>query len=174
MKNYIRKTCLFLLVVPTLFSCGSLGDVSIGLGDGLKENDAVRVDFTLPKALKQGTKMNFKFYAEKDVEFAPSYSFSIFDVDPLTNESYHESVLISFDKEKLESLKKDDGSYGDYTVELLFSNLDNYFQNSSDKIGSYFVFHTSDWTRNEITKYSSFLFKYTYSNNEVSLFDAYE
>lgn len=174
MKKIIKKVSLSLLVAPILFSCGSLGDVSMGIGDGNKENDSIRVDFTLPSSIKTDTKVSFKFYAEKDIEFAPSYFFSLFDVDPLFNESYKESVLISFDKEKLEILKQDNGNYGDYTVELLFSNLDNYFLKTDDKKDAYFVFHTSDWARGEITKYSSWHFKYTYSNDNVSLFDAYE
>jgi len=170
MKKIIKNTLPSLLFIPMLLSCGSLAEVSMGIGNALEENSAIRVDFSLPNSIKSDTKINFKFYAEKNIAFAPSYSFSIFDIDPLRSESYHESVLINFEKEKMESLKKDDGNYGNLNIEVLFSNPENYFAKTEDKKEIYFVFHTSDWSRKDITKYSAWGFQYTYSNDTVSLF----
>ena len=169
MNKIIRALSVFMFA-PMLFACAEDSQTWMKIGDGKKENDSVCVEFALPSTIKKDTKVDFKFSAEKDIEFASSYFFSVFDVDPLTSDSYNETTLIHFTKDKLENLKKDDGSYGDYAVSFTFSNLENAFPKVAEGKGNiYFVFHTDDWSRGEISKYSSLNFTYSYSGENVAI-----
>lgn len=145
------------------------------IGDAKIDNDAVVVEFSLPDTLREKDKIKFKFSAEKDAVFAPTYTFGIFDVDPLKSPSYNEIVLIHFENQKFKDLKKEDGSYGDYVIEYTFQDLTDLFPKTEEeeKIG-YFVFHREDWSRREITKYSSFAYKYSYSGNAVKISSIYD
>lgn len=158
-----------------LFSCGGTSDINMALGNGNVEDDAVHVIFSLPDTLNKDSKISFKFTAEKDVTFSTSYSFSIFDVNPLTSDSYHETTLISFSSEELKTRKKENGTYGDYIVEYTFSDLNALFPKNDNNSGTgHFVFHRDDWTRREITTYSSWGYKYSYTGESVKIASIYD
>jgi len=166
--NKIIRSLSVLMFVPMLFACAEDSKTWMRIGDGKKENDSVCVEFSLPSTIKKDTKVSFKFSAEKNVEFASSYFFSVFDVDPLLSDSYNETSLVSFTKDKLENLKKDDGSYGDYLVDVIFSDLERAFPKQAEGKGNvHLVLHTDDWSRGEISKCSSMKFTYSYSGENV-------
>ena len=60
--------CAFLLIVLllSLVACGGY-EVSLGIGDGSKENDAVRVEYKIAETLTDGYVLKGSFTAESAI-----------------------------------------------------------------------------------------------------------
>lgn len=159
----LLAACLFLA------GCGEQYEVSIGIGDGSKENGAVRVNYQIDGTISDGYIIVGNFTAESAADLDRTFVFSVCDADPLTASSYHERGLFSLRGSDLAALQKGDGSYGPLEFHIELAHLADYFTETDTAATVYFAFHVEGAARGDSTAISSSRYTYTYTSGKVTL-----
>lgn len=167
MKKIINF-CLLLMLMFTLVGCGNKYEVSIGIGNGNVEDDAVNVNYVINDKITDNYVIKGNIKVESKAVLDESYVFSISTIDPLMNDNFEEHVLLSVRKSDLEALKTKSG-YDPFKFEINLGNLESLFPKDSKTNKIYLVFHKENWTRGDIFTYGYSTYTYEWKNNKVLL-----
>ena len=163
MKNKIIKTLL--LSSAMLCSCGgnSKVDGTFYLGDGFTKRNAVLLNYSISKTLEDGATLSGSISVQENTVIANSYTLAYTSTSPLAgSSSYMENVLCQWSKDLIEANK--DGVKFDLTL-----NLKSVFPSTTEEGTVYFVLHTGDWKREDLTTYGYTDFKYSWNDGKVNL-----
>lgn len=170
MKRILTVLSLCLLAAGLfLAGCGDRYEVSIGIGDGSRKNDNVRVNYQIDGIISDGYTIVGNFTAESEADLGRTFVFSVCDGDPLTASSYSEKILFTLKGSDLAALRKDDGGYGPLEFRIELSRLADYFTETDTAATVYFSFHVEGAARGDSTAISSSRYTYTYTNGKVTL-----
>ncbi len=143
-------------------------ELTLSIGDGMVENDAVKLIFGLNNTI--GPDFVFEGYltAEKDAVIKDEYVFTYSHDDPLlSDDTYIESTIFKWNKTDIDASKSGD-SYG----ELKFKSevdLENTFPKDLETKTVYFVFHATDWNRDKITEFGYTEYNYEWKDDKVNI-----
>lgn len=165
-----KIVCAFLLgvLLLSLVACGGY-DVSLGIGDGSKENDAVRVEYKIAETLTDGYVLEGAFTAESAADLNREFVFALSSADPLFTSNYTEQVLFSVKGSEIAATRKADGTYGKVAFRVEFTKLSNYFAETETETKVYLVLHEQGAERGDITRWGSSAYQYTSTGGKVKL-----
>lgn len=171
MKKFFKSfLAAFIAVIALAFAaCGSKYEVSLGIGDGSKENDAVRVNYTLDDKIENGYELKCKVSAEKAAYLNRDFVFAIASSDPVfSSGNYSETVLFTVKGSELAAKKKDDGSFGDLQINVKFEDLSKYFEQTESEKEFHFVLHEegAEWSA---TTWNESAYTYTFDGTKVKI-----
>jgi hypothetical protein len=159
-KRFIR--CCLASSIFLLTGCSTNIDSTLYLGVG--NNQTAMVKYTLGSEMKDSYTISGSFQLLTGATLQ-DYSLNYTSNNVWKDSSYEEHSLAIFHKEDLEKLKD-----GDSYTALSFTssiNLVNVFP--KDKTKTYFVVHTSDWSRSDATTYNCSEWNYTWESDTVKL-----
>lgn len=171
MKKFLKSFLAAAVAVIALAfaACGSKYEVSLGIGDGSKENDAVRVNYTLDDKIENGYELKCKVSAEKAADLNRDFVFAIAASDPIfSSGNYSETVLFTVKGSELAAKKKDDGSFGDLQISVKFEDLSKYFEQTESEKEFHFVLHEegAEWSA---TTWNESAYTYTFDGTKVKI-----
>ena len=160
-----KTTILGIISLLMLTSCGGGAEIKQPIGDGSKQDDDVCLRYSMPSTIKSGDKITFSIQMEKD---APQEEvlLGLSRQDPLFSDAYTENILFSVPGDVL--AKTINGQ--SHKVEHVFKDVSSYFEKTTDKGSFFFVFHRKDWSKSDVTSYSSTSFDYSFDGEKVQLF----
>ena len=152
MKKSLKFTSIFLLMVCVLVSLVACGgyEVSIGIGDGNKENDRVSVNFTIAETIYDGYVLDATFSAESEADLNDTFVFAI-TTDSQFSSTYYESVLCSVKGEELKDGKT-------FRVKIELNKLSDILKEENGKFS--LVLHRDGAKGTDITKFSASDYNY--------------
>lgn len=159
-KLFMKKSYLLLLPLLVLCSCNDVYEVSLGIGDGNVDDDAVRVNYKLPSKINDNYVLEGVFTAESKADFTDNYIFSFSYNDPFFAQSYSESVLFSISGEKLRE--------SDFNFKVNFGTLSSLFKKTDEESKCYFVLHAEKAQKGDVTKWNSSEYVYTFDGETVN------
>lgn len=170
MKRIFTIAALCLLAACLcLAGCGEQYEVSIGIGDGRIENDAVRVNFTIDSPLSDGYTLVGNFTAESAADLGRTFVFSVCNANPLTTASYRETILFTLRGSDLAALRQSDGTCGPLSFRVEMAHLSDYFAETEAEKDVYFAFHVEGAALGDSTAIQSSRYTYTYTGGKVNL-----
>ena len=161
MKKLYTKLVAFVLALAmmTMFASCGYYEVSLGIGDGNKENDRVSADYTLPEKMDGTYRMKVTFSAKSEADTTRTFTFGITFDDPLFSDSYTETVLF-----KLDGADVKDGTTIKADIELSAA----LFGETDVETPVWIVFHNEDMsTRQNVTEWASSKYEYTRNGDTV-------
>lgn len=161
-------TLLLIVLLLSLVACGGY-EVSLGIGDGSKENDAVRVEYKIAETLTDGYVLKGSFTAESEADIDRTFVFALSSADPILASDYTEQVLFSVKGSEIAATRKADGTYGKVAFQIEFTKLSNYFAETETETNVYLVFHEDGAERSDITRWGSSAYQYTFTGGKVKL-----
>ena len=172
MKHQItgKILCTFLLgvLLLSLVACGGY-EVSLGIGDGSKENDAVRVEYNIAETLTDGYVLEGSFTAESEADLNREFVFALSASDPIFTSDYTEQVLFSVKGSEIAATRKANGTYGKVAFRIEFTRLSDYFSETENASDVYLVFHEEGAERTDPMRWGSSAYRYTFTGGKVKL-----
>ncbi len=170
MKKFFKSIlAAFIAVIALAFAaCGGY-EVDIGIGDGSKDNDSVRVKYKIDEKLENGYELKCTVSAEKEANLERDFVFTFASSDPIfSSGTYEETVLFRVKGSDLAEKKKDDGSYGDLQFNVIFDDLSKYFEKTDSEKEFHLVLHEDGATWG-VTTWSDSDYKYTFDGTKVKI-----
>ena len=161
-----KSKLVILAAIPLLASCTSDMEVEQALGDSSIENDGIFIRYSMPSFLTSGDKISFDVSMEKDAP-REDVSMALAFEDPLISNTYSEDILFSVKTSDLVSTINGKA----LTYVHVFNDIGLYFKKIEEMNTFYFVFHRANWTKRNVTSYSSVAFKYSFDGSKISLID---
>ena len=171
MKKFLKSFLAAAIAVIALAfaACGGKYEVSLGIGDGSKENDAVRVNYTIDEKIENGYELKCTVSAEKEADLNRDFVFAFASSDPIfSSGEYSETVLFTVKGGDLAEKKKDDGSYGDLQFIVKFEDLSKYFEQTDSEKEFHLVLHVDGAKWDSLT-WSDSDYKYTFDGTKVKI-----
>lgn len=171
MRKFLKSFLAAAVAVIALAfaACGSKYEVSLGIGDGSKENDSVRVNYTLDDKIENGYELKCTVSAEKEADLNRDFVFAFATSDPIfSSGDYSETVLFKVKGSDLAEKKKDDGSYGDLQINVKFEDLSKYFEQTESEKEFHLVLHV-DGEKWSVITWNDSDYKYTFDGTKAKI-----
>lgn len=158
------------LSLSLLAGCGGGGELTISIGDGMKENDAVSVLFKYSDTWKEDeTIFRINYGHESDAVLADEYTLSFCDSDPTFSNDFELKAVYSFRKVELEGRTVSGGSFSGAEAEIVINDLSDYLPQGEGTQSVYLVLHSTDTDFKNITTFSAHEFTYEWQEDGVTL-----
>lgn len=171
MKKFLKSllAATIAVIALTFAACGGKFEVELGIGDGSKENDSVRVNYTLDEKIENGYEMKCKVSAEKEADLNRDFIFAFASSDPIfSSGNYTETVLFTVKGSDLAAKKNSDGSYGNLEINVKFDDLSKYFEQTDSEKEFHLVLHVDGATWS-VTTWNDSDYKYTFDGTKAKI-----
>ena len=146
--------CAFIMI-----GCGGY-DVTLPIGDGNIENDAVVASFHIDDTISDGYVLKGKFYAESNANLDRKFILSICTADPRMAKSYTEQVIYGF--------KGSDVDGKELKFEAAFPKLNDFFE-KTDEEKKFFIALRVDSEDFGFTECNTSDYTYTFDGTKLKI-----
>lgn len=166
-----KEMMLCLIPMLLLTSCGYDNEINLGIGDGAKVEDAVRIYLNFNNVWEVQKDVLFINYGhEKNAVLQDEYKLAISKTDPIFNNNVELKIIYSFTKEMVEpnTISNDKlNTQGKYNS-IKFDNFNFFDKTESNEIKKfYFVFYNNNSDFKNITTYNTSEISYSFDGNKV-------